>query len=202
VRRAQRAEHLVEDVQRLGDGELALVHEVGVQRLALEVLHDDVLPAVRHLAEAEDVDDAAVADGVDGAGLGQQARHLLGGGGQLGRSTFTATRLPMSGWMPSYTRPMPPTPMRWRSSYSPIFMPMSGSCSSASSIRTLRAGWVGLTVLRGDMGARPLFSARPLKGGREAEQHGAIPRAHLRATGNGQTTGIACARISHRTAPG
>jgi hypothetical protein len=51
-----------------------------VQRLAVEPLHDEEAAAVGQHAEAEDVDDVAMTDAVDGARLEDEARDGAGVG--------------------------------------------------------------------------------------------------------------------------
>ena len=55
----------------------------GGERLALQVLHDQVVPPRRHHAHVEDVDDVLVADEVDRARLGVEALHQRGVGREV-----------------------------------------------------------------------------------------------------------------------
>jgi hypothetical protein len=60
-----------------------VLQEVLAEGLALQVLHDDVDGAVRELAVFVDVDDAGVADDVDGARLVAEAGGHLGSAGDV-----------------------------------------------------------------------------------------------------------------------
>ena len=72
VRREQRAAHLHADGLHLGGRHRPTGDRLG-QRLARQVLHDEVRLAVRGLAEVEDLDDVLVRDHVDRAGLVEEA---------------------------------------------------------------------------------------------------------------------------------
>ena len=65
VSRIQGACGTTQDRQRLFELERAVLVDVIFQRLALEQLHREVLPAVGQLSEVEDVDDATVLDLID-----------------------------------------------------------------------------------------------------------------------------------------
>ena len=68
---------------RLLGREGAVLLDVDVERLAAQVLHDEVLPPVGELPEAEDVDDPAVMRRVHRPRLGQQPLEVAGAGGDL-----------------------------------------------------------------------------------------------------------------------
>jgi hypothetical protein len=82
VRGGERRGDLHQERQHLVQRQLRVRAQGGVQRLALEELHDDVRAAVIELPQAEDVDDVAVADGVDGLGLGDESFDVACVGGR------------------------------------------------------------------------------------------------------------------------
>jgi hypothetical protein len=75
VRRGERAGRLQEEPHDLGERELPLAVDEVAERLAVQQLHDEVRTAIGREAMRVDVDDAAVANGVDGLRLGQHAAH-------------------------------------------------------------------------------------------------------------------------------
>lgn len=79
VRRGQGVGDLPAELQRLGQGELALgALEPAAERLALQQLHDQVDAAVGELAQIRDLDEAGMVDEIDRSRLIKEAaRELL-----------------------------------------------------------------------------------------------------------------------------
>ena len=77
VRGAERARDLADDAERVLDAERAAAH-AGVERLAVEHLHDEVGAAVGVGAEVEDLHDAGVGDRGRGARLVEEAGDDVG----------------------------------------------------------------------------------------------------------------------------
>ncbi len=80
----QRGQHLVEDSRSLIRFDPSTLSDEDVQRYSLEELHHYIRPAVWELSEAEDVDDAAVSDGVDDLRFHQQPLDQIASFSELG----------------------------------------------------------------------------------------------------------------------
>src|SRR5262249_47815610 len=72
-----------QDRDRGGHVDTTVVFEIVAQGFALEELHHEVVTAVVEDSEREDVDDVAMLDAIDRAGLGDETRHHLTVGAEL-----------------------------------------------------------------------------------------------------------------------
>jgi hypothetical protein len=116
------AQQLGRDVQRFGELEAAEALDAVAEVFAAQELHHDERQPRLGLSGVEDRDDVGALDGARGLRFALEA--LIASGVALSRSmNLRANFLPRVVWMPSYTRPMPPTPIRRVSLYLSIVRP-------------------------------------------------------------------------------